>query len=126
MPSGALQVNDDVTLQWVPQPDQAPEGLEEMLSRFADRTNPSETPPRYRLSAPSVWRARRLGLSLETIIQTLETHSGRELPDKLHSDLTLWSQQIDRLGLEVDQGRLVLRRPIQTGPHSRRKNRGPV
>jgi hypothetical protein len=109
MSPGALQVNDDGTLLLEPQPAQGTGGLEDTLSRFADRTNPSETPPRYRLSAPSVWRARRMGLSLETIIQTLETHSGRELPDKLHSDLTLWSQQIDRLGLEVDQGRLVLR-----------------
>jgi len=56
-----------------------------------------------------VWRARRTGLSLETITQTLEIHSGRELPDKLRSELTLWSQQIDQLSLEVDQKRLVLR-----------------
>jgi Helicase conserved C-terminal domain len=109
MPSGTLQVNDDGTLRLTPQPAQDTGGLEDALSQFADRTNPSETPPRYRLSAASVWRARRMGLSLETIIQTLETHSGRELPDKLYSELTLWSQQIDRLWLEVDQGRLVLR-----------------
>jgi len=50
-----------------------------------------------------------MGLSLEAMVQTLETHSGRELPPKVHADLTLWSQQIDRLGLEVDQGHLVLR-----------------
>jgi hypothetical protein len=49
-----------------------------------------------------------MGLSLETITQTLETHSGQDLPDKLHADLTLWSQQIDRLWLELDEGRLVL------------------
>ena len=109
MPSGALQVNDDGTLLLTPQPAQDTEGLEDALSLFADRTNPSETPPRYRLSAASVWRARRMGLSLERITQTLETHSGQELPDKLHADLTLWSQQIDRLWLEVEQGRLVLR-----------------
>jgi len=110
MPSGALQVNNDGTLQLrTPQSAQDTEGLESALSRFADRTSPSETPPRYRLSAASVWRARRMGLSLETITQTLETYSGRELPDKLRSELTLWSQQIDRLWLEVDQGRLVLR-----------------
>ena len=109
MPSGALQVHDDGTLLLMPQSAQDTERLEDALSRFADCTSPREMPPRYRLSAASVWRARRRGLSLETIIQTLETHSGRELPDKLHSDLTLWSQQIDRLWLEVDQGRLVLR-----------------
>ena len=109
MPSGALQVNDDGTLLLELQRAQNPQGLEDALSLFADRTSPSETPPRYRLSAASVWRARRMGLSLETILQTLETHSGQEVPDKLHSDLTLWSQQIDRLWLEVDQGRLVLR-----------------
>jgi DNA excision repair protein ERCC-3 len=109
MPSGALQVNDDGTLRLTPQPAQETAGLEDALSLFADRTSPSETPPRYRLSALSVWRARRMGLSLERITQTLETHSGQELPDKLHADLTLWSQQIDRLWLEVEQGRLVLR-----------------
>ena len=109
MSSGALQVNDDGTLRLTPQPAQETAGLEDALSLFADRTSPIGTPPRYRLSAASVWRARRMGLSLETITLTLETHSGQELPDKLHADLTLWSQQIDRLWLEVDQGRLVLR-----------------
>jgi hypothetical protein len=109
MSPGAIQVQDDGTLMLVPQRAQNPKGLEDSLSRFADRTSPSETPPRYRLSAASVWRARRMGLSLETIVETLETHSGQDLPDKLRSDLTLWSQQIDRLSLEVDQKRLVLR-----------------
>jgi hypothetical protein len=108
MPSGTLQVNDDGTLILTPQPTQNPPGLEDALSLFADRASPSETPPGYRLSAASVWRARRMGLSLETITQTLETHSGQDLPDKLHADLTLWSQQIDRLWLELDEGRLVL------------------
>jgi len=86
MSPGAIEVNDDGTLQLVPQRAQNAQGLEDALSRFADRTNPSETPPRYRLSAASVWRARRMGLSLETMVQTLETHSGRELPPKVHAD----------------------------------------
>jgi hypothetical protein len=61
MPSGALRVNDDGTLLLTPQPAPDTEGLEDALSRFADRTSPSGTPPRYRLSAASVWRARRMG-----------------------------------------------------------------
>ena len=51
MPSGALQVNDDGTLLLEPQRAQNSQGLEDTLSLFADRTNPSETPPRY-LSVP--------------------------------------------------------------------------
>ena len=66
----------------------------------------------YRLTAAALWRARRAGLTLEEVLQTLETASTTALPPQVRADLERWSRQIDRLTLEADQGRLVLRRPI--------------
>jgi hypothetical protein len=54
MSPGALQVKDDGTLLLTPQQAQDTEGLEDALSRFADRTSPSETPP---LSEVGLWPA---------------------------------------------------------------------
>ena len=63
----------------------------------------------YPLTAAAVWHARRTGQTLADILQTLETHSAAALPAKVRAEITRWSQQIDRLTLEVDEGRLLLR-----------------
>jgi hypothetical protein len=62
----------------------------------------------YRLTAAAIWRARRAGLTLEEVLQTLETSSTTALPPQVRADLERWSRQIDRLTVEADQGRLLL------------------
>ncbi len=104
----AIEVEDNGTLRVVSKRADNPQSLEDALSLLADRIPSSDLAPRYRLSAASVRRARRMGLSLERIVETLERHSGQTLPAKLRSDLTLWSEHIERLRLELDAGRLVL------------------
>jgi hypothetical protein len=111
MASGAIEVRDDGTLLLTPSRAQNPQGLADALSLFAERLPSSEAAPHYRLSAASVWRGRRLGLSLEKMVETLERHSGQALPPKLREDLTRWSGQIDRLRLEVEGDRLILSSP---------------
>jgi hypothetical protein len=63
----------------------------------------------YRLTAVTIWRARRAGLTLEEVLQTLETASTTALPSQVRADLERWSRQIDRLTVEADQSRLLLR-----------------
>ena len=109
MPQGALIVQHDGTLT-VQQPSDADTGaLEATLAGFADVVCPPTTPRVYRLTAASIWRARRTGLALAEILQTLETASTTALPPQVRADLERWSRQIDRLSLEADHGRLVLR-----------------
>jgi hypothetical protein len=108
MASGAIEVRADGTLLLMPKRADNPQGLADAVSLFAERVPSSDLAPRYRLSAASVWRGRRLGLSLETMIETLERHSGQALPPKLRDDLTRWSGQIDLLRLEVEAERLIL------------------
>src|SRR5215470_6789205 len=109
MPQGALIVQPDGTLTIQQPPDGDTAALEAALAGFADLVCPITTPRVYRLTAASIWRARRVGLALEEILQTLATSSAREIPPTVRADLTRWSRQIDRLTLEADQGRLVLR-----------------
>ena len=108
MASGAIEFRDDGALQVRPKRADNPQGLVDAVSLFAERLPSSDAAPRYRLSAASVWRGRRLGLSLETMAETLERHSGQALPSKLRDDLTQWSAQIDRLRLETEGDRLIL------------------
>jgi hypothetical protein len=109
MSPGAIEVKADGTLRLMPRRADHSQGLSDTVSLFAERVLSSDVAPRYRLSAASVWRGRRLGLSLEQMVETLERHSGQELPAQLRADLTRWSEQIGRLTLEIDQDRLVLR-----------------
>lgn len=111
MPQRALTVEPDGTLRVEPQRADDPAAIEAAVAAFADRTSRSETGWGFRLCAASIWRARRQGLCLDDILQTLETHSTSELPAKVRADIALWSQQLDRLSLEADQSRLVLRSP---------------
>lgn len=83
--------------------------LEEILSAFAEPIHTTAFESHYRITAASIWKARRQGLSLEDIKDALETYCETEIPASLLADVELWSQQIDRLWLETDQGRLVLR-----------------
>jgi hypothetical protein len=83
--------------------------LDATLSTFAEPASTSETQSFYQLTAASIWRARRQGLSLTDILRTLETHSQIEIPANVRADVERWSKQIDRLRLEADQGRLLLR-----------------
>jgi hypothetical protein len=104
----AIEVKADGTLRLAPKQAQNPQGLVDAVSLFADRTASSDLVPRYRLRATSVWRGRRLGLSLEEMVETLERHSGQALPAQLRDDLTRWSGQIDRLRLDLEAVRLIL------------------
>jgi hypothetical protein len=93
------------------------------LSTFAEPASATETQSFYQLTAASIWRARRQGLSLADILRTLETHSQIEIPANIRTDIERWSKQIDRLTLEADQGRLLLRSdnpPVITAVRSHR------
>src|SRR5215831_7141353 len=109
MPPGALIVQHDGTLTVVPRPDADTTAFEATLARFTELVCPTAGPQVYRLTAAAIWRARRAGLTLEEVLQTLETASTTALPPQVRADLERWSRQIDRLSLEVDHGRLVLR-----------------
>jgi Helicase conserved C-terminal domain len=109
MPQGALIVQQDGTFTIQQPPDEDTVALEAAPAGFADVVCPTTTPRVYRLTATSIWRARRAGLALEEILQTLATSSAREIPPTVRTDITRWSHQIDRLTLEADHGRLVLR-----------------
>ena len=109
MPPGALTVQDDGTLTVVPRPDEDTAAFEATLARFTELVCPTAGPRVYRLTAAALWRARRAGLTLEEVLQTLETSSTTALPPQVRADLERWSRQIDRLTLEADQGRLLLR-----------------
>src|SRR5574341_2414349 len=109
MPPGALTVQDDGTFTVVPRPDEDTAAFEATLSRFSELVGPTAGQRVYRLTAASLWRARRAGLTLEEVLQTLGTSSSMELPPTVRAEITRWSHQIDRLSLEADQGRLVLR-----------------
>jgi hypothetical protein len=109
MPSGALTIQDDGTLTVVPRPDDDTAAFEATLARFTELLCPTPGQRVYRLTAASIWRARRAGLTLEEVLQTLETASTTALPPQVRTDLERWSRQIDRLTVEADQGRLLLR-----------------
>ena len=109
MPQGALIVQHDGTLMIQQPPDEDTAAFEAAVARFADLVCPTTTPRVYHLTAASIWRARRAGLVLEEILQTLATSNSMELPPTVRTDITRWSHQIDRLSLEADHGCLVLR-----------------
>jgi hypothetical protein len=109
MPPGALSVQDDGTFTVVQRPDADTAAFEATLSRFSELVCPTAGQRVYRLTAASIWRARRAGLTLEEVLQTLDTSSTTAFPPQVRADLERWSRQIDRLTLEADQGRLLLR-----------------
>ncbi len=108
-PEGCLTVQPDGSLAVHKHPGEDTAALDATLSTFAERASTTETQSLYQLTAASTWRARRQGLSLADILQTLETHSQIEIPANVRADIERWSKQIDRLTLEADQGRLFLR-----------------
>ncbi len=109
MLQGALTVQHDGTLTIQQPPAEDTAALEAALACFADLVCPTANQRVYRLTAASIWRARRAGLALEEMLQTLATSSAVELPPTVCAEITRWSHQIDRLSLEADHGRLVLR-----------------
>src|SRR5262249_33350789 len=111
MPPGALTVQDDGTLTVVPRPDEDEDtaAFEAALARFTDLVCPTAGQRGYRLTAASIWRARRAVLNLAEVLQAPETSSTTARPPQVRTDLERWSRQIDRLILEADQGRLLLR-----------------
>jgi hypothetical protein len=108
-PEGCLTVQPDGSLAVNKHPGEDTSALDATLSTFAEPASTTETQSLYQLTAASTWRARRQGLSLADILQTLETHSQIEIPANVRADIERWSKQIDRLTLEADQGRLFLR-----------------
>jgi Helicase conserved C-terminal domain len=72
MPPGALTVQDDGTLTVVSCLDADTAAFEATLARFAELVCPTAGLRVYRLTAASIWRARRAGLTLEEVLQTLE------------------------------------------------------
>ncbi len=108
-PEGSLTVQPDGSLAVNKHPGEDTAALDATLSTFAEPASTTETQGLYQLTAASTWRARRQGLSLADILQTLETHSQIEIPANVRADIERWSKQIDRLTLEADEGRLFLR-----------------
>jgi hypothetical protein len=108
-PEGSLTVQPDGSLAVHKHPGEDTAALDATLSTFAEPASTTETQSLYHLTGASIWRARRQGLSLADILQTLETHSQIEIPANVRADIERWSKQIDRLTLEADQGRLLLR-----------------
>jgi hypothetical protein len=88
MPQGALIVQQDGTLTIQQPPDEDTAALEAALARFADLVCPTTHPRMYRLTAASIWRARRAGLVLEEILQTLTTSNSMEIPPTVRADIT--------------------------------------
>ena len=109
MPSeGSLTVQSDGLLAVDKHPGEDTAALDATLSTFAEPASATETQSLYQLTAASIWRARRQGLSLADILRTLETYTQTEIPANVRDDIERWSKQIDRLTLEADQGRLLL------------------
>jgi hypothetical protein len=108
-PENSLTVQPDGSLALHQHPGEDTAALDATLSVFAEPADATETQRLYQLTASSIWRARRQGLSLADILQTLETHSQTEIPANVRDDIERWSKQIDRLTLEADQGQLILR-----------------
>ena len=71
MPPGALTVQDDGTLTVVPRPDEDTAAFEATLARFTELVCSTAGQRVYRLTAASIWRARRAGLTLAEVLQTL-------------------------------------------------------
>lgn len=111
MPQGTLTIQPDGTLTIVQDVAADAAAVEAAVATFAERVGATDTRASYRLTAASVWQARRAGQTLADILHTLETHSVAALPAKVRTEITRWSQQIDRLTLEVEQGRLLVRSP---------------
>jgi hypothetical protein len=81
MPSeGSLTVQPDGSLAVDKHPGEDTAALDATLSTFAEPASATETQSLYQLTAASIWRARRQGLSLVDILQTLEVHSQIEIP----------------------------------------------
>jgi Helicase conserved C-terminal domain len=108
-PGSSLTVQPDGSLAVHKHPGEDTAALDATLSIFAEPTRTTEAQRIYQLTAASIWRARRQGLSLTDILRTLETHSQIEIPANVRADIERWSKQIDRLTLEADQGQLFLR-----------------
>ena len=108
-PEGSLTIQPDGSLAVQKHPGEDTAALDATLSTFAEPSSATETQSLYQLTAASIWRARRQGFSLADILQTLETHSQIEIPTNVRAEVERWSKQIDRLRLEADQGRLLLR-----------------
>jgi Helicase conserved C-terminal domain len=108
-PEGCLTVQPDGSLAVNKHSGEDTAALDATLSTFAEPASATETQSLYQLTAASIWRARRQGLSLADILRTLETHSRTVLPANVRNDIERWSKQIDRLTLEADQGQLLLR-----------------
>jgi hypothetical protein len=106
---GALTIQPDRSLTVVKGAGEETAAIEAALAAFAEPVRTTETPRTYQLTAASIWRARRHGLTLAEILRTLERYSSSGIPASVRADLERWSQQIERLTLEADQGHLVLR-----------------
>jgi hypothetical protein len=103
MSKGSLTILPDRSLTVEKHPGEDTAAMEAALSAFVELGPATETQRHYQITAASIWRARRQGLSLAEILHTLETYSQSEIPAKVRADLMMWSTQIDRLTLEVDR-----------------------
>jgi hypothetical protein len=111
MPQDALTVQHDGTLTVLRRPDEDTAALEAALSGFTDLVCPTAGQRVNHLTGASIWRARREGLALEGILETLATYSTTEFPPRVRAAIERWSRQIDRPTLKADHGRLLLRSP---------------
>jgi hypothetical protein len=106
---GALTIQPDRSLTVAKSAGEETAAIEAALAAFAEPVRRTETQRTYQLTAASIWRARRHGLPLAEILRILERYSPSGIPASVRADIERWSQQIERLTLEADQGHLVLR-----------------
>jgi len=109
MSEGVFTIESDGLLAVEKHKGQLSAALDEILSTFAEPVHTTAFRSHYRITSASIWKARRQGLSLDDITHALETYGETDIPTNLLDDVELWSQQIDRLWLETNEGRLVLR-----------------
>jgi hypothetical protein len=105
MPQGALTVQQDGTLAVVQRPNEGTAAFKAAPSNCAHLICPAANQRVYRLTAASIWRARRAGLARAEVLQALETFHPTPLTPHARADIERWSRQLDRLTLEAAQGR---------------------
>ena len=116
MPPGALTVQGDGTCTVVPRSDEDTAAFEATLARFSELVCPTAGQRVYRLTAASIWRVMRRTPPRGGAADP-ETASTTALPPPLPGRSGALECQIDRLTLEADQGRLLLRRYPSPRPY---------
>ena len=84
---GSLTIQPDGSLAVNKHPGEDTAALDAALAAFAAPASATEPRRTYQLTAASLWRARRHGLSLTDILRTLEMYSQTEVPANVRADI---------------------------------------